>query len=80
MNLFDAAFHSALHTPVPSNDVILSEVQLGFNGAHPDKATALLQYQDVVMQHMKKRPARRYGPRRLHSGGSAAQPAPNIQS
>ena len=42
MKLFDAAFHSALHTPVPSNDVILSEVQLGFSGAHPDQATALL--------------------------------------
>ena len=56
MKLFDAAFHSALHTPVPSNDVILSEVQLGFSGAHPDQATALLQYQDVVMKHMEKDP------------------------
>ena len=42
MKLFDDAFHSALHSPVPSNDVVLSESQLGFSGAHPAQVTALL--------------------------------------
>ena len=54
MRMFDDAFHSALHTPVPSNDIVLSEVQLGLSGAHPAQVTALLQYQDTVMQQMKK--------------------------
>jgi len=53
MKLFDDAFHSALHSPVPSNDVVLSESQLGFSGAHPAQVTALLQYQDAVMKTMK---------------------------
>ena len=53
MKLFDDAFHPALHTPVPNNEVVLSGSQLGFSGAHPDRVTALLQYQDAVMKQMK---------------------------
>ena len=53
MKLFDDAFHSALHSPVPSNDVVLSESQLGLSGAEPAQVTALLQYQDAVMQKMR---------------------------
>ena len=53
MKLFDDAFHSALHTPVPSSDVVLSESQLGLSGAQPAQVTALLQYQEAVMKKMK---------------------------
>ena len=54
MKLFDDAFHSALHTAVPTNDVLLSEEQLGFSGARFPQVAAMLQYQDAVMQQMKK--------------------------
>ena len=50
MKLLDDAFHSDLHTPVPSNDVVLSELQLGFSGTDPAQVTALLQYQDFISE------------------------------
>ena len=54
MKMVDDAFHSALHTAVPANNVVLSDVQFGFSGACPGEFTAVLQYQDVLLKHMKQ--------------------------
>ena len=54
MKLFDDAFHDALHTSAPSNDVLLSEVQLGFSGRSPADVAAVLQYQEAVLKQKKK--------------------------
>ena len=52
MKLFDDAFRCALHTSVPTNDVLLSEVQLGFRGADSAQVATVLQYQDAVLQQI----------------------------
>ena len=54
MHMFVDAFHSVLQIPVPNNDVVLADSQLGCSGARPAQATALLQYQHAVMQQMKQ--------------------------
>ena len=54
MEMFDDSFYTVLHSPVPNHDVVLSNLQLGYSGAHPAQATALLEYQHASMQHMKK--------------------------
>ena len=63
MKLFDDAFHDALRTSVPSNDVLLSEVQLGFSGRSPADVAAVLQFQEAVLKQKKKTSWRRQSPK-----------------